>query len=191
MPPVRDPPAPIVNCHPKGSTMLEIGYRGADLSADGVYRYSLVRRWTAARPTLPIVMLNPSTADAEVDDRTIGRCVSFADAAGYGAIRVVNLYAARTTRPVHLFDGTIPDPVGPRNDAVLEVALRYAALAGVPALCAWGSNAAPDRVAAFGRLTASILPLQLVALHVNADGSPKHPLYVKGGTVLQSYEVPR
>ena len=55
------------------------------------YRYWLERD-RGERP-LVFVMLNPSTADAEVDDPTIRRCRRFASDNGYTGIIVVNLYA--------------------------------------------------------------------------------------------------
>jgi len=39
-------------------------------------------------------MLNPSTADETDDDRTIGRCVAFAQTWGAGGIVVCNLLLA-------------------------------------------------------------------------------------------------
>ncbi|WP_349606116.1 DUF1643 domain-containing protein [Cupriavidus sp. DF5525] len=38
------------------------------------YRYRLWRHWDASRPTLGFIMLNPSTADHQVNDPTITRC---------------------------------------------------------------------------------------------------------------------
>jgi hypothetical protein len=152
----------------------------AQLSQDGVYRYQLGRRWTGSRwvqgqPFLTFVMLNPSTADAELDDPTIRRCMGFARRDGYGGIRVVNLYALRTTRPVHLWEH--PDPVGPRNNEAIRKALELAAWSETPVVCAWGANAKPDRVQwLIGE--ASECGAALHALHVTKSGVPGHPLYL-------------
>src|ERR1700733_5671680 len=78
------------------------------------YRYRLGRIWDHTSPTLAWVMLNPSIADASVDDPTIKRCISLANARGFGSIEVVNLFAWRATNPNDLHD--IPDPVGIEND---------------------------------------------------------------------------
>lgn len=88
--------------------------RGALLSEDGRYRYRLWRLWDELAPVMTWVMLNPSTADAEVDDPTIRKCIGFAKQHHYGGIVVVNLFAYRATDPKEL--GKVKDPVGPEND---------------------------------------------------------------------------
>ena len=79
----------------------------AVISQDGLYRYHLERRWSDA-PFLTFVMLNPSTADAEIDDPTIRRCVGFSKREGAGGIAVVNLYAFRATSPADLRQASAP-----------------------------------------------------------------------------------
>ena len=44
-------------------------------------------------------MLNPSTADATVNDPTIRRCLGFAHTWDYGGMVAVNLFAYRATHP--------------------------------------------------------------------------------------------
>ena len=93
--------------------------RSATLSPCGLYRYDLQRRWGEG-PAVVFIGLNPSTADATVDDRTIGRMVGFATSWGRSAITVVNLFALRSKDPALLRAHS--DPVGPDNDAVLRAA---------------------------------------------------------------------
>ena len=52
--------------------------RAADLSPCGLYRFTLTRTWGAPGARVVFVMLNPSTADASVDDPTTTRCIGFA-----------------------------------------------------------------------------------------------------------------
>jgi hypothetical protein len=155
--------------------------RSARISEDGRYRYALVRRWdfglSGSRPPAQFIMLNPSTADGELDDPTIRRCVGFARALDAGGVVVVNLYAYRATKPADLW--LADDPVGPDADVYLSEVARRAVLEDAPLIAAWGSNAKPVRVAealrviercgATGRLT---------ALGLTASGAPRHPLYL-------------
>lgn len=62
----------------------------AALSPDGIYRYNLTRTWGAG-PIATFLMLNPSTADADVDDPTIRRCLGFAKSWGCSSLRVANV----------------------------------------------------------------------------------------------------
>ena len=147
--------------------------RDALFSPCGMYRYRLARRWSD-RPALTFVMLNPSTADAAVDDPTIRRCIGFARREEAGGIVVVNLYGYRATDPDLL--RCVKDPFGPGNDLALGEALSQAALSRV--VCAWGAD---------GRLRGGVPPFIAMARHSGAclvalgftrDGHPKHPLYV-------------
>lgn len=151
--------------------------RTARLSADGLYRYSLVRRWATDGPPAQFVMLNPSTADAELDDPTIRRCVGFARALGCAGIVVVNLYAYRATKPADLWRAE--DPVGPQADEFLAIVARRAVVEGAPLVAAWGANAKPERVAqALEVLEERGAGRLLTALGTTKAGQPRHPLYL-------------
>ena len=55
--------------------------KSAEISDCGVYRSMLLRLWDEALPVLVVIMLNPSTADAEIDhigDRLAGRAAPLA-----------------------------------------------------------------------------------------------------------------
>jgi hypothetical protein len=140
----------------------------------GIYRYELNRVWDWDN-TLPVVgwiMLNPSTATATVNDPTINRCIGFTKTWGYGGLVVRNLFALRATDPRGLIGH--PDPVGPDNAMHLKSAVHDAFT-----VCAWGSH----RMARdLGRDLIESLrtDVDLRCLVTNKDGSPKHPLYVRG-----------
>jgi hypothetical protein len=152
--------------------------RAARISDCGRYRYGLIRRWSEA-PALLVVMLNPSTADAELDDPTIRRCLGFARRDGYGAIIVLNLYAYRATDPKALL--TCDDPVGPKNDGYLFRHLWAAKLQQRPVLAAWGVHGATGRVAEVLALAPGV---DWRCLGTTKAGSPRHPLYVRGDQAL-------
>jgi hypothetical protein len=126
-------------------------------------------------------MLNPSTADAEVNDPTIRKCLGFAKELGFKAIEVVNLYAFRATHPIDLEAAGFPP--GDENDAYIAHAV---ALAGeYPVICAWGRNG-------HGSLQARHV-LELVrrfggapyALRKSEDGCPWHPLMLPYASKLE------
>lgn len=132
------------------------------------------------RPPLGWVLLNPSTADAELDDPTIRRVVAFTRAAGYDAALVGNLDALRATDPAEL--ARHPDPTGPDNDTALD---ELVALAGGAVVAAWGAAADPHRVAAV--LAGPLAGVRLRCLGVTAGGQPRHPLYVPATQPLIAY----
>jgi hypothetical protein len=156
--------------------------RGADLSEDGVYRWTLTRRWSE-KPRDVWIMLNPSTADAEVDDATIRRCIGFSRKFGAGGMTVVNLFAYRATDPARLRTEGI-DPVGDRNDGVIARCAHLARPLGGRVICAWGSHALGVNR---GRHVRDLIGSPLFCLGTTRGGHPRHPLYVPGKTELVPY----
>lgn len=154
------------------------GGRGATISACSRYRYELTRRWSDSTRSVTWIMLNPSTADAAVDDPTIRRCIAFSKAWLCGSLRVCNLYALRSTDPSALWK--CADPVGPEND-------RYLSNSGGDVIvCAWGANAKADRAKAVYNLLNNAAPM--MCLGRTKAGAPKHPLYVAGATQLEVWK---
>ncbi|MCY7323132.1 MAG: DUF1643 domain-containing protein [Phormidesmis sp. CAN_BIN36] len=54
--------------------------KGADISADGLYRYALWRIWEPTKPLVMFIGSNLSTADPTTDDHTISNiltCMAF------------------------------------------------------------------------------------------------------------------
>lgn len=152
---------------------------GSWLSDDGLYRYRLWRRWDESKPDMGWIMLNPSTADAEVDDPTIRRCIGFARREGCGGIQVVNLYALRCTKPKHLLDH--PEPEGEEN----RMAWAEALYEGTdPVVAAWGAF---DHPAMPPSLALQGLALSTLCLGRTKHGHPRHPLYVHADTPLEAF----
>jgi hypothetical protein len=154
----------------------------AEFSDDRRYRYKLRRCFSGsidAPPVNPVVfcMLNPSTADAFVNDPTITRCIGFAKRWEASDLIVVNLFAIRETDS-RLLRG-FADPVGPDNNETI------ANLPRCPIVCAWGSH---PMVKWRARDVLTILgDDRLSCLKLTQAGHPGHPLYLKNTATAQRW----
>ena len=150
--------------------------RSAGFSRCGAYRYWLKRRWRDA-PALVFIGLNPSSADAQVDDATLRRIIGFSNDWGFGAVTVVNLFAWRARHPADL--KRAPDPVGKRN----SFWLRKMTQGSEPVVVAWGNHGAYQ-----GRDKATLALLTTpLCLGLTKSGHPRHPLYAPKDTKLLEF----
>lgn len=132
------------------------------------YRYSLVRAW-AVGPVCMFIGLNPSTADENIDDPTIRRCIRFAKDWGYGRLIMTNLFAFRATDPRDMKAEEFPIG-GHEND----LALRSLADSAGVVIAAWGVHGIhQDRAAGVKKMIPN-----LHCLGLTKDGHPRHPLYM-------------
>lgn len=144
--------------------------RDALISPDGLYRYWLLRQWDVLRPCVAFIGLNPSTADASIDDATIRKCIAFATAWGYGSLLMLNLFAFRATDPCVMMQAA--DPVGPDNDGWIMNPPRSVAYF----VACWGTKGVHrGREAAVRMLRPGLL-----CIRRTKQGHPEHPLYLPG-----------
>jgi hypothetical protein len=148
--------------------------KGAIISKCKKYRYRLWRIWDNSKPYVLFIMLNPSTADSNIDDPTIRRCIGFANSWGYGGLYVGNLFAYRSTQPNVLFE--TKDPIGEENKHHLSEMSEKCEIA----ICAWGN---PNIIKKLNHNSLDFLntPLHYLALTIN--GTPRHPLYLKSNLI--------
>ena len=173
---------------------------GADFSDCGRFRFSLYRRWrdlasTGEGRSILFIGLNPSTAAADVDDPTCRRETDFARALGFDGYLKANLFPYRATNPRDLATRDL-------RTSDWKVALNRNA-AAIEAL----ALEAERIVLAFGRIPAGLpdclrgargLALEAAGrgkagfecFGVNADGSPKHPLYLPKTSTLRPWPPP-
>jgi hypothetical protein len=163
------------------------------------YRYTLWREWGRMDPRnnleipglgtffsfedsyVQFIGLNPSTADETQDDPTVRRCIQYAKDWGFGALCMTNAFAWRDTDPEKM--KAVPYPIGEmvqddeigafwqQNDIWLN---QISAQAGL-VIAAWGKNG--RHLGRDAEIKAFIPDLH--CLGVNADGTPKHPLYLR------------
>lgn len=155
------------------------------MSADGRHR-QIMRRWLGdAFPERYIVFIgmNPSTADATVDDPTCAREWTLARREGFEAMVKCNVGDYRATDP----------------KALLQPGVEAVSPANLPAICEAAAGA-EKVVLCHGKLNKALAPagrelvaalradgIDLWCFGTNADGSPKHPLYLRADTPLVPY----
>jgi len=158
----------------------EIRTRGGLFSACRTWRYRLWRVWGSAELEhhVAFVGLNPSTADENVDDPTMRRCIGFARAWGFEGLQMLNLFATRTPYPGVMAERfrAGENVVGPENDThILETASRCAMV-----VTAWGASSfpfVPGRSHAVRELLSGA-EIPVHRLGVNKNGTPVHSLYI-------------
>ncbi|MBF9048614.1 DUF1643 domain-containing protein [Roseobacter sp. HKCCD9010] len=158
--------------------MIERSFKKGDADSVAVYsdceryRYSLTRVWDPHGTKALFIMLNPSTATEVQNDPTVERCERRARTLGFGAFRVLNIFAWRDTDPKAM--RAAADPVGPDNDATIIDSLPWAD----QTIAAWGTHGAHlnrgPEVEALLRQTGT----PLYHLGLSKQGHPKHPLYI-------------
>lgn len=160
--------------------------RSADIA--GPFRISLDRSWdnaTEQDPICTVIGLNPSTADAEVDDPTIRRCLHFARQQGLRRLRMLNLFAFRATSPTELRRVPLSDRNPPNIDERLRVLLNTRGCV----IAAWGVLKASERIRE-DRVISHCLHLGRPLLRLGEltqGGFPRHPLYLPNDAVLSTY----
>lgn len=152
--------------------------KSAILSADRKYRYVLTRIWDETKPTVVFIGLNPSTADEEVDDKTIRKYIGYAKRWGYGKLIMVNLFAFRSTDPSML--KRVEDPVGPDNDSYIQKCVSESNLV----IACWGNH---GKLLNRDKVLMDSLP-NLVCLKRNKNGTPHHPLYLSKDITPMPYK---
>ena len=151
---------------------------GAIITGD--YRYLLWREWNNSSKTISFIMLNPSRADAEVNDPTITRCINFAKSWGYGRLEVVNLFAYRTPHPSLLKQAT--EPIGRDNDRYIIKSVEKSDRV----ILAWGNHGTWRKQDLY---TLDLLKNHnhLYSLGITKRGCPRHPLYLRSTIKPQIY----
>lgn len=148
----------------------------AQFSECGRYRYLLTRQWRNGSAAVMWVMMNPSTATAELDDPTLAKCRAFTARWGYSRMVVANVMAYRATHPADLL--AVDEPVGARNYMVVREVLETE---NPLIVCGWGKLL--PKLRGYGDLMEGWLRecgATLNYLRLNGDGSPAHPLYLHG-----------
>lgn len=162
--------------------------RSAVISEDQLYRYVLSRVWDKRKPILGAIWLNPSTADAEVDDPSLRRGMYFAEAAGYGGLMLCNLFAWRATNPAVIIRMDYHQAIGPLNNAHI---LRMNSLCP-EIFVGWGDKASQhEKIGNRVRFVAEMIgpSKKLLCLGTTQRGQPRHPLYIASYKTFEPWQL--
>lgn len=159
---------------------LQPGVRGAaEFSECGRYRYWLSRWWnwppTAVTQYALWIGMNPSTAEAGVDDPTIRKEMHFTRVMGLSGYLKCNVMDYRATNPKALLSSV----VAPCSLENIGHIIRLARNASV-IVAAWG--ALPKPLRRYATVVAAAIDFDgrtLMCMGVTKDGSPRHPLYLR------------
>lgn len=171
-------------CHdPGGKVRLRLcdGVTGtAVFSACGRHRTLLTRSWEGAalEGSVLWIGMNPSTAEAGVDDPTVAKECKFTRRWGYGSYVKANVMDYRATHPrMLLADGVIP--CSQENIPAIVAAARAASMVVL------GYGALHKKLVSYGEAVKSALAsegIEALCLALTKDGHPKHPLYIRDDT---------
>ena len=141
-------------------------------------------------PNIVFIMINPSTASAEVDDRTVQKCKKIAAYHRCGNLYLLNLFSYRT-KDVNCLDQYLkncaPDKLKEDEenndfwiDHILSKKHKFI-------IAAWGKWDKTEFAKGRAKKLMSRYPV-MVCLGKNLDGSPAHPLFKSPTTVLEEYK---
>jgi hypothetical protein len=168
----------------KVKTALPAGLVGTAVFAGerDEYRPLLTRHLPGHEAALHALFIgmNPSTADKDFNDPTITREWGFTAREGLGRYVKANVMDYRATDPRSL----LAPGVAPRSAGNFPAILGAARKAGMVIIC---HGRLHPRLAHYGTEAVAALRadgIPLLCFGCNADGSPKHPLYLRSDTPL-------
>jgi len=162
----------IVDVNPYSKSMIQ---RSAEFSEDGEYRFKLSRIWEPSGLKILFIMLNPSTANAAVDDRAIKELTRITSKVWtshtkYGGFYVGNLYPYCSSKPSDLRDIQIPDEIHAKNIKSIEEMAAECSIV----VYAWGTKGPNERQMPPEWLK-KIVGKTVCCINVSVKGVPMHP----------------
>ncbi|WP_391561251.1 DUF1643 domain-containing protein [Novosphingobium sp.] len=168
--------------------MSVVAAMSAVMSPCETYRYRLERDFVQTGPTVAVFMVNPSWADAQIDDNTITRLVGFGKRLGWGKLIVGNVFAKRTEDVNQI--GKQSQQVEDENLAHVTQIMRDAQIH----IVAWGTlTKLPEYLREKWRLiseTAKSEECNLQCFGTVQSGHPRHPGRISYDTPLRQWTEP-
>lgn len=159
----------------------------AILSPCGLYRYRLERTVGMEGPVYAFFGVNPSTADASIDDATVRKWIGFTKTWGGSRFIVGNVWPLRSTDVRALATATRWLHIGRENQRHI---LAMASEADILVPC-WGDRAKVPRTMhnEFDELLSLLKGTGKPLMHfgLTKGGDPKHPLMLGYDTALRPW----
>lgn len=160
-------------------------HKDASISACGRHRLWLTRTWEPSNAkTMVMVGLNPSKADAKIDDPTIRRDIGFAKREDCGGLVKINLYTFRATDPEELF---ALDFLDMNHRDYRQVWKEQCGVDQRIVVACWGADERARGLAREFKIFAREAGHDLWCLGLSKNGSPRHPLYLRSDAPLERY----
>ncbi len=160
----------------------------AKISSCGLYRPLLLRRWNLDKPLCSFGGVNPSTADASIDDATVRKWIGFATRLGFGGFVAWNNFDYRSTDVRML--GKVSKPISKENDLAITMALQSCEMN----FAGWGSETkVPSRLRHRFREVEGLAMSLGTPLHCigkTKAGNPRHALMTAYSTPVELYMEP-
>ena len=162
----------------------------AVISPCGLYRYRLERTVAMDGPVYAFFGINPSTADASLDDATVRKWIGFTKRWGGSRLIVGNVWPLRATDVRQLATATRWLDIGRENTRHV---LAMTTEADILVPC-WGDRAKVPRVM-HNELDDLLSLLRgtgkpVMHLGLSKGGDPRHPLMLGYDTPLTRWEMP-
>lgn len=153
--------------------------KGASFSKCRKYRYALWRIWDSSKPLVMFIGLNPSTANEHENDPTIRSVERISRHNGYGGFYMMNCFPYVSTDPSQLYACS--------HSVYNEEWLKEVSQKCKDVVFAWGNFEVVKKLGV-DYILSRLFP-NAKALHINKNGSPKHPLYCKSDTKLVKWNT--
>lgn len=151
---------------------------GAKFSDDRKYRFALWRIWDKELPCVMFIGLNPSKANESDLDATIRSVIRISKHNGYGGFYMMNCFPMVSTNPDELV-------IHPFWQKINDEWIEFVASKCKDVVFAWGNFKVVRDKKRNEELVIKFPKAKVIGL--NANGSPKHPLFIKGKTILTDY----
>lgn len=150
--------------------------KGAIFNSERTHRQKLWRIW-GEPPFLYVIGMNPSYANEDINDPTVGRCQKRAEYLNMGGLIMLNIQDVVETDSLKLDHLTDEERCTRDNLPQIKQCLIEASKTKSKVLCAWGNQGHKYGQVKEIMTTSKELGVELLCLGQNANGAPVHPLY--------------